>query len=99
MSGARAARREAAVRSGSCWSRRREEASEEPGKREEGAASRTGEQPGARLGAAGLGTDRPAAAGGERGKHAAAAAAPLLFFRCSLRRGKLWTNIPKRAWG
>lgn len=36
MSGARAARRAAAVRSGP-WSRRREEATEEPGKREEGA--------------------------------------------------------------
>lgn len=97
MSGARAARRAATVRSGPCWSRRREEASEEPGKREEGAPIGTGEQPGAPLGAAGLGTGRPAAAGGERGKHAAAAA-PLLLFRCSLRRERLWRKISKLAW-
>lgn len=47
MSGARAARRAAAVRSGACWSRR-EEASDEPGKREEGARAGRGKQPGAR---------------------------------------------------
>lgn len=41
MSGARAARRAAAVRSGACWSRR-EEASDEPGKREEGARAGRG---------------------------------------------------------
>lgn len=67
-----------------------------------GGPSGPGEQPGARLGAARLGTGRPAAAGGERGKHAlaaaAAAAAGLLLFRCSLRRGELWRHLPKRAW-
>lgn len=45
MSGARAAHRAAAVRSGPCWSRRREEASEEPGKREEGAGAGRGSNP------------------------------------------------------
>lgn len=75
MSGARAARRAAAVRSGACWSRR-EEASDEPGKREEGARAGRGSSRAfarslvrlpARPGAVRLLPGRPAAAGGERG--------------------------------
>lgn len=82
-------------RAGPCWSCR-EEASEEPGKRERRGPERGGGSrralDGALRGAAGRLLRGPvgrsaAAAGGERGEHGAVAVAPLLVFRCALRRG------------